>query len=231
MSRPIPHGGAPVGTVRRRGGLGRKILEISTISKEYSGDPGIPSIRCKPRRRRIEDVCGDTPLPPAFGEASWGSIEFFGWWLMWTGIKVAVKMSVLERPGAGKVKGRSWCLLGGCVPGCVFSRTPEAARSGTSTVVLSVVVDVAAAEGGGVIVAVVVPGLSGVYLCRAFLHVPCESGFAVARQPWWLHASSCPSFVVGRSVGPSAVDDVVLGASGASPGSPKTLYDASLGGF
>ena len=133
--------------------------------------------------------------------------------------------------GGRQGQGRVLVSFGGGGPGDVLSRTPEAARSRTSTVVLSVVVDVAAAEGGGVIVAVVVPGLSGVYLCRAFLHVPCEGGFAVARKPWWLHASSCPSFVVGRSVGPSAVDDVVLGASGASPGSPKTVYDTSLGGF
>ena len=112
-----------------------------------------------------------------------------------------------------------------------MGRTPEAARSRMSTVVLPVVDDVAAAEGGGVIVAVVVPGLSGVYLCRAFLHVPCEGGFAVARKPWWLHAGRRPSCVVGWSVGPSTADVVVLGASGASPGSPKTVYDASLGGI
>ena len=122
-------------------------------------------------------------------------------------------------------------LESGGDPGGVLGRTSEAARSRTSTVVLSVVIDVAPAEGGGVIVAVVVPGLSGVYLCRAFLHVPYEGGFAVARKPWWLHAGSRPSFVVGRSVGPSAADVIVLGASGASPGSPKTVYDASLGGF
>ena len=140
-------------------------------------------------------------------------------------------MSVWEGPGAGRVKGRSWCLLGGGDPGGVLSRTPEAARSRTSTVVLSVVVDVAAAEGGGVIVAVVVPGLSGVYLCRAFLHVPCEGGFAVARKPWWLHAGSRPSFVVGWSIGPSAADVVVLGHLGPAQEVQKRSTMHLLGGF
>ena len=46
-------------------------------------------------------------------------------------------------------------------PRGVLGRTPEAARSRLSTVVLSVVVDVAAASGGGDLVAVIVPGLSG----------------------------------------------------------------------
>ena len=75
-------------------------------------------------------------------------------------IKVALKMSVLwgaRGRDQGRVLESFWRDgLGG------LGRTPEAARSRMSTVVLPVVDDVAAAEGGGgVIVAIFVPGLSG----------------------------------------------------------------------
>ena len=72
-------------------------------------------------------------------------------------------MSVFEGPGAGSREGPGVFVLAMGAPlGVLLGRTPEAARSRMSTVVLPVVDDVAAAEGGGgVIVAIFVPGLSG----------------------------------------------------------------------